>query len=110
MSPGPGSASPLVYVCGPTSFVEAAAPSALGRSRSCSPRPDQDRALRVDGWRRRSGLVSEAALDGNAIAGSLLEVFGQEMTTVVGVCASCGTSAPVAEFVVHLRTPGVVAR
>ena len=30
------------------------------------------------------------ALDGNAIAGLLLEVFGAEMTTATGFCARCG--------------------
>jgi len=50
------------------------------------------------------------ALDGNAIGGLLQEVFGTEMTTAIGTCASCGARAPVAEFVVFLRTPGTVAR
>ena len=51
-----------------------------------------------------------ATLDGNAIAGLLVEVFGAEMTTEPGVCASCGTSAVVAEFAVYSRAPGTVAR
>jgi hypothetical protein len=50
------------------------------------------------------------ALDGNAIGGLLLDVFGAEMTTVVGTCASCGASAHVAELVVYLQAPGTVAR
>jgi hypothetical protein len=50
------------------------------------------------------------ALDGNAMAGSLFDVFGVEMTTAIGVCATCGASAPVAEFQVYLRAPGSVAR
>ncbi len=54
--------------------------------------------------------MSEPALDGNAIAGALFDAFGCEMTAAVGVCGSCGTRAPVAEFVVYLRGPGVVAR
>ena len=37
------------------------------------------------------------ALDGNAIAGLLFDVFGAEMTTATGVCASCGAGGPVAE-------------
>ena len=32
------------------------------------------------------------ALDGNAIAGLLQEVFGTEMTTALGMCATCGAS------------------
>jgi Family of unknown function (DUF6510) len=50
------------------------------------------------------------ALDGNALAGDLLEVFGVELTAATSVCAACGTSAPVAEAVVYMRGPGRVAR
>lgn len=50
------------------------------------------------------------ALDGNAIAGQLMEIFGLEVTTAVGTCGSCGASAMVAEAVVYLRGPGTVAR
>jgi hypothetical protein len=50
------------------------------------------------------------ALDGNAIAGLLFDVFGAEMTTATAVCASCGASGPVAEVTVYLRGPGTVAR
>jgi hypothetical protein len=50
------------------------------------------------------------ALDGNAIGGALLDVFGHEMTPAIGVCNSCGASAPVAELEVYLRAPGVVGR
>ena len=50
------------------------------------------------------------ALDGNAIAGLMLEVFGVEMTTATGVCSSCGAGGPVAELEVYLRAPGTVVR
>jgi hypothetical protein len=50
------------------------------------------------------------ALDGNAIAGWLAEIFGAEMTTAVGTCATCGASGNVAEFIVYMRAPGTVAR
>lgn len=49
-------------------------------------------------------------LDGNAIGGLLNEIFGMEMTTAVGTCATCGTSGQVAEAVVYLRAPGTVMR
>jgi Family of unknown function (DUF6510) len=49
-------------------------------------------------------------LDGNAIAGLLVEVFGAELTTATGVCANCNASAPVGELAVYLRAPGAVAR
>jgi Family of unknown function (DUF6510) len=50
------------------------------------------------------------ALDGNAIAGQLVEVFGAELTTATGVCASCRASGLVAELVVYLQAPGTVVR
>lgn len=50
------------------------------------------------------------ALDGNAIGGLLHDVFGTEMTTAVATCATCGSSAPMAEAVVYLRAPGTVVR
>ena len=49
-------------------------------------------------------------LDGNAIGGVLMEIFGTEMTVAVGVCGSCGATGPVAEFHVYLRAPGIVVR
>jgi Family of unknown function (DUF6510) len=49
-------------------------------------------------------------LDGNAIAGTLFDVFGEEMTTVTGTCARCGSSRPLGELAVYLQAPGVVAR
>ena len=50
------------------------------------------------------------ALDGNAIGGLLLQVFGVEMTMARGVCGQCGAAGPVAEMVVYLSAPGTVAR
>jgi uncharacterized Zn finger protein len=50
------------------------------------------------------------ALDGNAIGGLLIDVFGTEMTAADSTCATCGDSRPVAELVVYLRAPGTVVR
>jgi hypothetical protein len=61
----------------------------------------------------QSGSAAAAVdwvLDGNAIGGLLHEVFGTEMTTAVATCATCGTTAPMAEAVVYLRAPGTVVR
>jgi ribosomal protein S27E len=49
-------------------------------------------------------------LDGNAIGGMLLEVFGTEMTAVTGTCGSCGTARVIAEQAVYLHAPGTVVR
>ena len=50
------------------------------------------------------------ALDGNAIAGTLVEVFGRELTTAETVCAHCSVTRPMAELAVFLRAPGIVVR
>ncbi len=50
------------------------------------------------------------ALDGNAIGGLLVDVFGVEMTAATGACAHCGAAGAVATFVVYLEAPGTVAR
>lgn len=50
------------------------------------------------------------ALDGNAIAGLLEEIFGHDMTTATGACGHCGKEGELAETVVYVRAPGVVAR
>jgi hypothetical protein len=50
------------------------------------------------------------ALDGNAIAGALYDIFGAEMTMAVGVCGSCGARSHMAELEVYLRAPGTVGR
>jgi hypothetical protein len=55
-------------------------------------------------------MNGSVALDGNAIAGMLNEVFGMEMTTATSVCAHCGSTRPLAELRVYLRAPGTVVR
>jgi Family of unknown function (DUF6510) len=54
--------------------------------------------------------MSSGPLDGNAIAGALFDVFGREMTSATGVCASCGARSVIAELRVYLRAPGTVVR
>jgi Family of unknown function (DUF6510) len=54
--------------------------------------------------------MSDATLDGNAIGGVLLEVFGVELTAAFGTCAYCGARGEVARLVVYVRCPGVVGR
>jgi hypothetical protein len=52
----------------------------------------------------------EARLDGNAIGGLLLELFGVEMTVATSVCGSCGAAGQVATLHVYVRAPGTVVR
>jgi len=49
-------------------------------------------------------------VDGNAIAGLLIDVFGVEMTTATGVCAHCDAAGLLAEQTVYNRAPGTVVR
>jgi hypothetical protein len=49
-------------------------------------------------------------LDGNAIAGDLMEVFGSELTVAWAVCRSCGAHDPLAELHVYRDAPGIVGR
>jgi uncharacterized protein DUF6510 len=49
-------------------------------------------------------------LDGNALAGPLLEIFATDVTIAICTCASCGRIGPFAEARVYTRAPGVVAR
>ena len=49
-------------------------------------------------------------LDGNAIGGVMLDVFGMEMTTAITVCLNCGAVLQLAEQTVYNRAPGIVVR
>ena len=50
------------------------------------------------------------ALDGNAVAGVLEDVFGREMTTAASACVDCGRTGMVAELAVYVGGPGIVGR
>ena len=54
--------------------------------------------------------LESLVLDGNAIGGLLIEVFGTEMTTATGTCASCGSVRQVAELAVYMQGLGTVVR
>ncbi|MBW3639926.1 MAG: hypothetical protein KY451_08775 [Actinobacteria bacterium] len=49
-------------------------------------------------------------VDGNALAGPLGTLFGQDVGDVTGVCAGCGLSSLLAETRVFDQAPGLVAR
>ena len=52
----------------------------------------------------------ETRLDGNAIGGLLLDVFGAEMTAAASICGSCGAHEQVGGLDVYVRAAGVVVR
>jgi hypothetical protein len=55
---------------------------------------------------------TQLRLDGNAAAGMLREIFGHELTTARGKCASCGTIAPMGsrDLYMYPLSPGAVLR
>ena len=55
-------------------------------------------------------MAEDRRLDGNAIGGVLLELFGTEMTDVPGACAHCGAHEQMAVTDVYLNAPGIVVR
>ncbi|HEV8536202.1 MAG TPA: DUF6510 family protein [Candidatus Limnocylindria bacterium] len=55
-------------------------------------------------------LVDELVLDGNAVAGVLIELFGSEMTIATGVCDHCGNAGAVGSLHAWIRGPGIVLR
>jgi hypothetical protein len=54
--------------------------------------------------------MDERHVDGNALGGLMLEVFGREMTAARGCCAACGAVNAMATLVVFRGGPGDVAR
>ena len=49
-------------------------------------------------------------VDGNAIAGLLMEIFAVDMTAAHGQCANCHDVMPVADTRVFMDAPGIVVR
>ena len=49
-------------------------------------------------------------LDGNAIAGELAGLFGQDMTAASGKCLGCGHTFMLAEAHAYVGGPGIVLR
>jgi uncharacterized Zn finger protein len=54
--------------------------------------------------------TEEMKLDGNALGGMMLELFGREMTAAIASCRSCGNVAELACVDVYVKAPGVVVR
>ena len=54
--------------------------------------------------------LEDGVLDGNAIGGLLMSLFGTEMTTAVGTCGTCGNAGQVAELAVYKPKLGTVVR
>ena len=53
---------------------------------------------------------NDLVLDGNAAAGALVEIYGDDITTVLAECASCGQVDHVGGLVAYVHAPGIVLR
>ena len=52
----------------------------------------------------------DLTLDGNAVGGTLSEVFGEDLTGAEGTCPDCGTAGPVGTLRAYTNGPGIVLR
>jgi Family of unknown function (DUF6510) len=50
------------------------------------------------------------ALDGNASAGELADVFAFDVTVAITTCATCHHAHPVATLLAYMDSPGLVLR
>ncbi|WP_067696867.1 DUF6510 family protein [Nocardia jejuensis] len=57
-----------------------------------------------------SGTGEEHYLDGNALAGTLSEIFATDPTGCGCRCGGCGVIEPLARALVYLDCPGTIAR
>ncbi len=53
---------------------------------------------------------TEMMLDGNALGGMMLEMFGVEMTAAPTACAHCGTENEMGALHAFTQAPGIVLR
>ena|SRR5690349_15449219 len=49
-------------------------------------------------------------VDGNAVAGQLVDVFGRDMTMAVARCAACARETAMGALMAFTRGPGIVLR
>ena len=55
-------------------------------------------------------LSDDLSVDGNAVAGSLAEVFAFDVTTAMITCGTCSATNPLADEKAYVRGPGSVLR
>lgn len=59
---------------------------------------------------KQMDVNTEMMLDGNALAGMMMEMFGVEMTAAPTECAHCGTANEMGALMVFNQAPGIVVR
>jgi len=55
-------------------------------------------------------MSTESHVDGNVLGGTLMEMFGAEMTDRRGCCGVCGAINPMGSMHVYVDAPGDVMR
>ena len=55
-------------------------------------------------------MTTDGQVDGNALGGALMELFGREMTDALSCCAGCGATNRLGALLVYDRAPGGVVR
>jgi hypothetical protein len=55
-------------------------------------------------------MTTDAHVDGNAMGGPLMDLFGREMTDANSCCDGCGAVHPLGALIVYDRAPGKVMR
>lgn len=55
-------------------------------------------------------MTASLMVDGNAVAGLLMEIFGREMTVAKSECDGCGAEHMMGELHAYVHAPGVVLR
>jgi hypothetical protein len=53
---------------------------------------------------------ADLVLDGNAVAGMLVEIFGDDLTAALGTCPDCGKQAELGTCRAYTHAPGIVLR
>ena len=53
---------------------------------------------------------NDLVLDGNAVAGTLSEIYGDDMTTVLAECGGCGKVDHIGGLLAYVHAPGIVLR
>ena len=62
------------------------------------------------GMEETSDRNTELMLDGNALAGMLLDLFGSDLTACACECGSCGNHAAIGALLAFTHAPGAVLR
>ena len=55
-------------------------------------------------------MTEDLHLDGNALGGMLIEIFGHEMTDAEGTCLDCGAVNQFGALIAYIAAPGYVLR